>query len=152
MRKPVILPSIMLFITKLFIRLLLLLLFAGCHHSQKELTFEIASTSSGTILDRKNVYESHKQEWHSSDGAIVSVQLIKFNSKKELKSYLGSRKIGKMNQLINLNGRHVEESPHDSTTTITLWRDKKVVVIKSTDLEHGIAFEKCCSEQAFNSL
>ena len=132
--------------------ILLVLTFVGCHHSPKDVTFEIVTVSSGAILDGNKAYESHDHEWKSSDGKMVSVDLIKFTSKDEARSFLGGDKLENMSNSKNYDGRLVNEAVNDTTSSITLWKGNKLIKIKAPTLGHALAFEKCCSEREFDNF
>ena len=137
-----------LLLEKLIITILLVVAFVGCRHFTKDVTFEIVTVSSGVILDGNKAYESHDHKWKSSDGKMVSVDLIKFISKDEARSFLGDNKLENMSSSKNYDGRLV----NDTTCSITLWKENKLVKIKAPTLGHALAFEKCCSKREFNNF
>lgn len=135
------------------ITLFLLLLIIGCSNTDKEVTFEIASTSSGTIMDGEKSYESHEHKWKSSDGAMVTVELIKFGSNDEARSYLESYNLEDMSSSEQYDGRISDEGNEaDTLSSITLWKENKLVKIKAPNLNYALAFEKCCSKKEFDSF
>jgi len=137
---------------KLITIFLLSLTVFGCSNSPKDVTFEIISVSSGTILDGNKAYESHNHEWKSSDGEMVSVDLIRFISKNEAHSYLGNDKVEIMSSSKEYDGRLINEKSDGSVSYIILLKENKLVKIKAPTLDHALAFEKCCSKREFNNF
>ena len=137
---------------KLLITILLFITFVACHNSPKDVTFEIITVGSGVILDGNKAYEWHNHEWKSSDGEMTSVDLIKFTSKDEVRSYLGKDKIKNMSSSNDFDGRLIVGETNDTTYSITLWKANKLVRIKAPSVGHALAFEKCCSVQEFNNF
>jgi len=137
---------------KLVSTILVIITVFSCSNSPKDVTFEVVSVSSGAILDGNKAYDFHNHEWKSSDGKMVSVDLIKFSSKSEARSYLGNDRVGNMSSSKDYDGRLINEETDDSTSSISLWKRNKLVKIKAPTLGHALAFEKCCSEREFNNF